>query len=383
MSMQEVTRSTEMPLAIRTLRDDLHKMEEQFRFALPPHIPPARFIRVCMTAVQNQPKLIACTRQSFFNACMKCAQDGLLPDGREAALVPYGETEDGQKGSDIAQYMPMIMGIRKKVRNSGLLSDWNVQVVQEGDEFDYQLGDSPFITHKPAARGGRARPVLFAYSIATYPDGTKSREVMNIDQLKDIQSKSKARRGPWSDPIFYPEMCRKTVARLHSKQLPMSTDLDRLMHADDALYDFAGARQRADATAVRPPPTVAAALDQFGAAGGEPQRQVEDQNKGRDGGDQADTSQQETTSSSEREGQTKSEQTTSRQAGSEQTRSEPSGSASAAPPARTPEEIEAHRKGQEDKAKGHTRKAVPGEYREPNKTALANAWLKGHDNEAL
>jgi len=155
--------------------------------------------------------------------------------------------------------MPMVLGIRKKVRNSGVLVDWTVQVVQEGDEFDFQLGDNPHIHHRPAPRGGRARRVIAAYSIATYPDGTVSREVMNADQLEDIRRKSKAKKGPWSDPVYYPEMCRKTVAKLHSKQLPMSTDLDRIMHRDDELYDFKAARED-----VKRPGSAAAALAWFG-----------------------------------------------------------------------------------------------------------------------
>src|SRR4029077_9162978 len=93
---------------INILRDDLHKMEGQFKYALPAHIPAERFIRVLMTAVQNNPKLLACNKQSFFNAAMRCAQDGLLPDGREAAIVPFGDNEDGQKKSDQASYLPMV-----------------------------------------------------------------------------------------------------------------------------------------------------------------------------------------------------------------------------------------------------------------------------------
>jgi recombination protein RecT len=217
--------------AVKQLRADLNAMQTQFANALPPHIPAARFVRVVMTAIQNNPKLLACDRQSLFNACMRAAQDGLLPNS-------------------------------KKVRNSGALSDWNVQVVQEGDQFDYQLGDDPHILHKPAKRGGRTRKVIAAYSIARFPDGTISREVMNVDQIEDIRKKSKSKKGPWSDPTYYPEMCRKTVARLHSKQLPMSTDLDRLMHRDDELYDFAGAREEGR-RAMPPPGSARAVLDHF------------------------------------------------------------------------------------------------------------------------
>jgi len=199
---------------------------------------------------------------------MKAAQDGLLPDGREGAIVPYREDVEGGGGEQNAQWIPMVAGIRKKVRNSGLLRDWNVQVVQEGDVFQYELGDDPYIKHVPAPRGGRARSVLFAYSIATYPDGTKSREVMNIDQIEDVRKKSKARKGPWADPIFYPEMCRKTVAKLHAKQLPSSTDLDTVLRRDDELYDFKGEREASHHHTHRRLENTKAALDYF--AGGEP-----------------------------------------------------------------------------------------------------------------
>jgi recombination protein RecT len=164
----ELANTTDMPLAVKTLRDDLGRMQEQFKFALPAHIPAERFVRVVLTAVQRNPKLLRCTRQSFFNACMSAANDGLLPDGREGAIVPYGDDgEGGGSKSENAQWLPMIAGLRKKVRNSGALTEWNVQVVQQGDDFDYALGDNPYIHHKPSPTGGRTRPVLFAYSIAT------------------------------------------------------------------------------------------------------------------------------------------------------------------------------------------------------------------------
>jgi recombination protein RecT len=252
-------------------RRDLEKMGPQFSYALPAHIPVERFTRVVMTAVQNQPKLLACTRQSIFNACMKCAQDGLLPDNREAAIVPFGESEDGQrKANDQATYMPMIAGIRKKARNSGELSDWYAEVVHAGDEFDYQLGDDPHILHKPALKGGRARPITHAYSIAKFKDGGISREVMTIDEVEDIRRKySRSKRGPWSDPITYPEMVRKTVARLHSKQLPSSTDLDTVLHRDDDLYDFKDAKERGKEVTRRQPRNAMAALEQFAGNGGD------------------------------------------------------------------------------------------------------------------
>src|SRR5882762_1147619 len=115
-------------------------MEGQFKAALPAHIPVERFMRVVMTAIQENPDLVKADRRSLWNAAMKAAQDGLLPDRREGAIVVYGTQ---------AQWLPMVAGIRKKVRNSGEIATWDVNVVHAKDAFEFELGDTPFIRHKP------------------------------------------------------------------------------------------------------------------------------------------------------------------------------------------------------------------------------------------
>lgn len=231
-------------------RMQLEQLEGQFKAALPAHIPVERFARVVMTAIQNNPGLLDCTRRSLWNAAMKAAQDGLLPDGREGAMVKYGND---------AQWMPMIAGLRKKVRNSGEIATWDAQVVHEKDNFKFQLGDEPFIHHEPCLEGDPGK-VIAAYSIAVLKGGEKSREVMSIAQIEKVRSRSKAaKNGPWVTD--YEEMCRKTVARRHSKTLPMSTDLDDLMRRDDDLYDLSGARDEAAAQNGGRPQTLAGKLD--------------------------------------------------------------------------------------------------------------------------
>ena len=93
---------------------------------LPDHITPERFARVAVMALQKNPKLLDSDRQSLYQAIQACAQDGLIPDGREAALVPYG---------DKVQYLPMIGGILKKIRNSGELLTIMAQTVRKNDVF--------------------------------------------------------------------------------------------------------------------------------------------------------------------------------------------------------------------------------------------------------
>ncbi|ACL57477.1 recombinase RecT [Methylobacterium nodulans] len=208
------------------VREQIQSREAEFAAALPAHIPVERFKRVLLTAVQNNPDLLKLERRSFFNAAMRAAQDGLLPDGREGAIVEF----NGR-----AQWMPMIAGIRKKVRNSGEVSTWEANVVFENDEFEYQLGDDPKIIHRPVLVN-RGKPIA-AYSIAVLKSGERSREVMTVEEIEKVRKVSRARNGgPWSQ--WWEEMARKTVARRHSKVLPLSSDLDDLIRRDDELYDF-------------------------------------------------------------------------------------------------------------------------------------------------
>lgn len=223
------------PSEIALVRNQIDDMAPQFMAALPAHIPVERFARVIMTALQNEPGLLKCSRKSLFNAAMKAAQDGLLPDGREGAMVPFG--------GDVT-WMPMIGGIRKKVRNSGEIATWDVHAVYENDAFEYELGDEPFIRHKPCLDGDRGK-LIAVYSIATLKSGEKSRDVMSVSEVEKIRALSKGKNTPWNNPTFYPEMAKKTVARRHSKMLPMSSDLDDLIRRDDHLYDLDGAREEA------------------------------------------------------------------------------------------------------------------------------------------
>ena len=130
-----MTESNDTPIATRgpnpiaEIRHGLQAMEEQFKFALPAHIPVERFVRVVMTAIQGNSYLLRADRRSLFSAAMKAAQDGLLADGREGALVPFGEE---------VTWIPMIAGLRKKVRNSGEIATWDVAAVYANDRFEFE-----------------------------------------------------------------------------------------------------------------------------------------------------------------------------------------------------------------------------------------------------
>src|SRR3546814_8922350 len=75
---------------ITVIRQNLQAMAPEFRAALPAHVSVEKFTRVAQTAIQNQPDLANVDRKSLFGAIVRLAQDGLLPDGREAAIVKFG-----------------------------------------------------------------------------------------------------------------------------------------------------------------------------------------------------------------------------------------------------------------------------------------------------
>jgi len=225
--------SEQQTRAVATLRGQIEQMGPQFKTVLPQHISVDRFGRIVMTAVQRDPALLEADRRSLMMSCVQCAQDGLLPDGREAALVVYN-TKSGNGWIKKVQYIPMIAGLRKKVRQSGEIVSWESRLVHENDHFEVFYGDDERIEHTPNLFS--PGKIIAAYSIATFRDGYKSREVMTIDQLEAIRQKSKSKdSGPWSDPAFRPEMYRKTVMRRHAKALPLSPELQDLMSRDDSL----------------------------------------------------------------------------------------------------------------------------------------------------
>jgi recombination protein RecT len=227
-------------------RDQLQKMDNELASALPPHIPVERFMRIVLTAVNADGGLLNADRRSLFAAAMKAAQDGLLPDGRDGAFVIYNskvkiKDEQGRE-KDIwinkVQWMPMVGGILKKIRNSGDLKTIAAHVAYSKDKFVYILGDDEKIEHEPSMDADRGEPIA-AYAIAKTKDGGIYREVMSVSDVEEVRAVSKAAKsGPWVS--WWGEMAKKTVLRRLAKRLPMSTDLDDLIRRDDELYDFNG-----------------------------------------------------------------------------------------------------------------------------------------------
>jgi recombination protein RecT len=271
---------------IQVLRNDIVKMSSEFKAALPAHLPTERFTRVLLTALQSNPDLVKCTQHSLMGACMKAAQDGLVIDGREAALTTFNcKVKQGDKEvwEKRAQYLPMVAGIMKKMRNSGEISTVAAHVAYAKDKFTYVLGDDERIVHEPYVAGDPGIAIA-VYAIVKLKDGGIQREVMPVAAVEAIRKRSKSPdKGPWATD--WSEMARKTVLRRISKYLPASTDKETgesvidITRRDDDFYDLdtdapaeAGSPvAEQTGTAARPPRkargAAAKALDEANAGG--------------------------------------------------------------------------------------------------------------------
>lgn len=222
-----MTEQTKALAPIDDLKRTIVRLEPQFKAALPAHITPEKFVRVLLTAVQNTPALVNADRNSLLGACMKAAQAGLLPDGKESAIVMF---------KDKAQFMPMIAGLLKQVRNSGELASITSQIVHKGDKFRYWVdSNGEHLEHEPNFFGDRGARIG-VYALAKTKDGAVYIEVLTAKDVEAIRNVSRSKdSGPWSGP-FEGEMWRKSSLRRLSKRLPSSTDLDDMIHKDDELF---------------------------------------------------------------------------------------------------------------------------------------------------
>lgn len=110
--------------------------------ALPEHLRSNidRYTRLALTCFRLNPKLAECDPRSVFAAVILSSQLGLeLGVMGHAYLVPY-------KGE--ATFVPGWRGYVDLVHRAGRAVCWTGAVF-EGDDFEYAMGDSPYVKHKP------------------------------------------------------------------------------------------------------------------------------------------------------------------------------------------------------------------------------------------
>lgn len=123
--------------------------------ALPKHINADRMCRIALTCFRMTPKLAECAPASVFAALIQASQLGLEPglNGR-AYLIPYG----GE-----CQFVPGWKGLLELVNRTGRASCWTGAAFI-GDDFDFALGDTPYVKHRPRGEDDPER-LTYTYAI--------------------------------------------------------------------------------------------------------------------------------------------------------------------------------------------------------------------------
>ncbi|WP_063657606.1 recombinase RecT [Candidatus Arsenophonus triatominarum] len=191
---------------------------------LPAQVTPEQFTRTAATALIENADLQKADKQSLVLALTRCAKDGLMPDGREAALI-VRSTKVNNQFVKKAVYMPMVDGVMKRARQSGQVANIIAKVVYSQDEFEYVIDENgEHLTHRPAFFDGDE--VVKVYAFAKLNSGELVVEVMSradVEKIRDTVKSAKDYTSPWVK--WFDRMALKTVIHRLARRLPCASEL--------------------------------------------------------------------------------------------------------------------------------------------------------------
>lgn len=174
---------------------------------------------------KNKEAFERCSPVSLLTCLMTSAKYGILPDGRNGYLIPYGNECQLQFDYKGLVHIVIRDGVAKKVY---------AEVVCANDKFLWENGEVK--KHEISLPRG---PILGAYCAITLCNGEKQYELMDVDEINTVKSCSRgsgAPSSPWNK--FFSEMAKKTVFRRATKWLKLSPDVMDAISADNDGFDF-------------------------------------------------------------------------------------------------------------------------------------------------
>lgn len=153
-----MTESTSVAAAPKRFTDLLQDMMPQFKASLPAHLKQnaERYMRVALTEYRRSDQLQQCNPYSVLAAAMVATGLGLeVGPGGRAYLVPY-------KGE--CTFVPGWKGLVELANRSGRSSCWT-GVIYDGQHFEYQQGDQPFLRITDDVDDTDPDKIAFTYAI--------------------------------------------------------------------------------------------------------------------------------------------------------------------------------------------------------------------------
>jgi recombination protein RecT len=203
----------------KTIGSELQKYKGQMEAALPRHMTADRMARIALTSLRVNPKLLNCTRESFYGSLMAASQLGLEPGiNGQCYLIPYKQT---------CTLIPGWRGYMELLNRTERAIAWT-DAVYDGDEFDYEKGDKPFIHHKTGKWAGIEAAMTYVYSVGRIKNmEIPILDVWDINKIwahRDKNNKCYDKSDHYS--FKHPEMYARKIPLLQVlKYLPSSIEL--------------------------------------------------------------------------------------------------------------------------------------------------------------
>ena len=128
------------------------------------------YSRVAMNAIMAAPAILNCDPKTLRKALMSCAQIGLLPDGDQAALVPF-KLRGVLTATLVIGYKGMVDLARRAI--PGIVIDTQVVTIEDEKDgtFEFELGLKRILRHIKARGQGmpNEKNIIAAYAIAFMP----------------------------------------------------------------------------------------------------------------------------------------------------------------------------------------------------------------------
>lgn len=194
--------------------------------ALPRHMSGDRMVRVALTAFRQNPDLAKCDPKSIFAAIIISSQLGLeIGVLGHAYLVPY-KTE--------CTLIPGWRGLVDLVSRAGKATVWT-GAVYEGDEFNYRLGDSPFLDHVPAGGDDTFETLTHVYAIGRVKGSDwPVIEVWTKAKVQRHRDKHNKVGGAHYSYKYFEAYGRKVALMQVLKYVPLSVEVAQAYELDQA-----------------------------------------------------------------------------------------------------------------------------------------------------
>lgn len=184
-------------------------------------------------------KLAACTLPSFYNAIKKSARSGILPDGVNAYLIPYGKECTLQFS---------FRGLCDMAIREGIALKFDSDVVRSNDIFKWsngQLVEHTIVDWDEEERGEIVGVWVRAYLPdvnGQYNPDLHVDERMSKSQVDKIRSKSQNPNGVWGE--WYEEMMKKSCVKRMFKRMRNTPTLAEAISEDNKEFNLGGSVDR-------------------------------------------------------------------------------------------------------------------------------------------